>query len=110
MPTQPIKAQNQPKGRICGALWSGFPVEARVVKVLVGPTSWKWCEPFIGRTRKAVEVKLDAGRVYIDNEDGKALTVFLRGQAPMPGFRFLPAFRVTDDPDAKLFYQATIKN
>src|SRR3954464_10329981 len=103
--TMGIKAENLPKGRICGALWSGFPTEARLVTVVVGQTNWKWCAPLIGSVRKAIEVKLDAQTVYIDNEDGRALQVFLKGHAPLPGFRLVPAFAVYDDPSAKQFYQ-----
>lgn len=101
-----VSAKNLPKGRIRGAKWSGYPVEARLVKVLVGDTSWKWCVPYIGTTRRAIEVILQAGTIYIDNEDGRALTVFVRGQAPLPGFRLLPVYSVYEDELASDFYQA----
>lgn len=110
-----IKAQNLPKGLIRGAKWSGYPCEARVVLVTVGATDWVWCVPYIGTERSAVEVKLDWGEgrqrtVYVDNADGRALQVILKGMAPLPGFRFLPAFDVKDDPEAKLTYQAAPGN
>lgn|ERR1044072_105160 len=108
-----IRAENQPKGRILGALWSASPVEARLVKVMVGPTDWEWCQPFVGTLRKAIEVRMatvDSHRtVYVDNEDGRALWVFLKGQAPLPGFRLLPAFTVYEDETAQHVYQAKLR-
>jgi hypothetical protein len=101
-----MMSSTEPKGKVRGALWSGYPVEARLVEVVVGPTSWTWCQPYIGTVRKAIEVRLDSGPVYVDNQDGRALSVFLQGKAPLPGFRFIPAFGVTDDPEAKQAYNA----
>lgn len=96
------------RGRIRGALWSGYPVEARLVEAVVGQTTWKWCQPYIGTIRKAIEVRLPSGTAYVDNEDGLALQVFLQGKAPLPGFRFIPAFGVSEDPEAKQVYNAFI--
>lgn len=108
-----IRAENQPKGRILGARWSQCPVEARLVKVLVGQSDWQWCQPYIGTMRKAIEVRLpmDGGlhrTMFVDNEDGRALAVFLRGQAPLPGFRLLPAFAVYEDETVENTYQAKL--
>jgi hypothetical protein len=80
---------------------------------MVGPTDWEWCQPFVGTLRKAIEVRMatvDSHRtVYVDNEDGRALWVFLKGQAPLPGFRLLPAFTVYEDETAQHVYQAKLR-
>jgi hypothetical protein len=101
------KAAGRPKGWIFGAKWSGLPVEARTVSVTVGmaPKNW-WCHGMEGQIRKAIEVKMEGQTVYVDNEDGWALSVFLRGLAPLPKFRFIPVFFVKDDPESEIFYKA----
>ena len=109
MPTKnSIKALNLPHGRIRGATWSNYPVEARCCSVLVGPTTWTWCKDLVGTFRRAIEVKLEAQTVYVDNENGAALQVFLKGHAPLPGFRFVPAYSVHDDNKAARSYQAEV--
>jgi hypothetical protein len=97
-------SSTETKGRIRGALWSGYPVEARLVEAVVKQTNWTWCQPYIGTVRKAIEVRLPLGAVYVDNQDGRALSVFLQGKAPLPGFRFIPVAGVDDDPEAKQVY------
>jgi hypothetical protein len=107
MPTN-TSPEKPTKGKIQGAQWSGYPCEARLVSVVVGPSKWTWCKDMLGRARKAIEVRLDSGMtLYVDNEDGTALAVFLAGKAPLPGFRFVPPYVVRDDPDAKAYYQAS---
>jgi hypothetical protein len=100
-------AQCKPKGWIYGAKWSGYPVEAKACLVTVGvaPKNW-WCHDLTGQQRKAIEVKLGSQTVYIDNEDGWALTIFLRGIAPLPKFRFIPVFFVKEDEESEQFYKA----
>lgn len=97
-----------PHGKIHGALWNLYPCEARLVEVVVCWTDWAWCQPYIGTVRKAIEVKMDGQTLYVDNNDGKALAVFLQGKAPVMGFRFIPTYVVYDDPAAKPSYQASL--
>jgi hypothetical protein len=96
-------------GKIHGALWFKHPCEASLVQCVVGWSDWRWCQGLEGTIRKAIEVKMDGQTVYVDNQDGKALVVFLEGRAPLPGFRFVPAFAVYGDPDAKPSYQARLE-
>jgi hypothetical protein len=101
------RVPNRPRGHIFGARWHGLPCEARACKILIGvaPPSW-WCANMIGEELKVVEVLLpDGPPVYIDNQDGWALTAMLRGLAPLPKFRFAPAFVVMDDPESEIFYK-----
>ncbi len=82
-----------------------------LVTVGIAPAKW-WCADMIGQQRKAIEVTLSgtletqSQTVYVDNEDGWALSIFLKGMAPMPKFRFIPAFTVSDDPASEVFYKA----
>jgi hypothetical protein len=101
------RVTSKPKGWIYGAKWSALPVEARVCRVTVGisPPNW-WCHGLQGDERSAIEVKLAQQTVYIDNEDGWALSVFLKMLAPLPKFRFVPVLFVKDDPNAEVFYRA----
>lgn len=107
--TVSLKPKSLPNGRIRGALWAGYPCEARCVRVMVGPSEWPWCQSLVGTQRKAIEVKMDGWAVYLDNEDGRALAIMLKGYAPLPRMRFLPAYEVLDDPTAQPFYQAEAK-
>jgi hypothetical protein len=104
---RPTKVPNRPRGWIFGAKWSGEICEARACKITVGvaPDDW-WCKDLVGQERRAIEVNVQGQTVYVDNQDGRALDVFLRCLAPMPKFRWIPAFLVMDDPDAELFYKA----
>lgn len=98
---------NKPRGWIYGAKWGGYPCQARAVKIVVGaaPPTW-WCADLVGKPRRAVEIVLPGERPrYVDNETGWALAAFLRGLAPLPGFKFLPAFKVLDDETIPLFYK-----
>jgi hypothetical protein len=101
------KPTAKPRGTIYGCRWSEVPVSARVCLVTVGmaPKNW-WCHDIVGEERSAVEVVLNKQTVYVDNKDGRALQAFLKGYAPLPGFRFMPAFFVKDHPDAPMAYQA----
>lgn len=50
--------------------WNYEPCEARVVRVIVGPTevaTW-WCSGLEGTEREAVEVKYDGQVFYLDND------------------------------------------
>lgn len=104
------KVQNKAKGWIYGATWANYPCEARAVSIVVGlhPPDW-WCATMAGEERRAVEVTVTAGgdkeRFYVDNEDGTALNVFLKGLAPIPKFRFVNPFAVKDDPKGEVFYK-----
>lgn len=71
----------------------------------MSPKNW-WCHDKVGQETKAIEVKLQGQTVYIDNSDNWALSVFIRGLAPMPKFRFVPVFFVKDDPESEVFYKA----
>lgn len=101
------KFEPKPKGWIYGARWSGIPVDARVCKITVGaaPDNW-WCRDIVGQERSAIEVKFIEQTVYIDNDNGWALEVFLKGLAPLPRFRFVPVFFVADDDTAQQCYHA----
>ena len=102
------KAESKPRGWIYGAKWAGQPVEARACVVTIGlaPSPKWWCYSLVGQERKAIEVKAADRVLYIDNEDDWALRVFLRGLAPLPKFRNMPAFSVADDEDSAQFYKA----
>jgi hypothetical protein len=105
--------ENTKRGKILGARWANYPAEARVVLVTVGASEWEWCQPLIGAIRRAVEVIVETvpGRrrvLYVDNEDGRALLVVLKGIAPLPGMRFLPVFEVKEDLAAEWTYQASV--
>ena len=103
----------KPRGWIYGAKWGNVPVEARVCLATVGiaPPNW-WCHELTGSERRVIEVKMPDSpdqkgqTVYIDNQDGWSLDVFLRGLAPLPRFRFLPVFFLKDDPEAAQSYHA----
>lgn len=102
-----LKEMQKPRGWIYGARWAGQPCEARVCKVMVGIADGWWCEDLTGAIRKAIQVTFDGRVVYLDNEDGRALQVFLKGWAPMPRMRWLPAAsEPVDDPESAISYKA----
>jgi hypothetical protein len=108
-----MKVPVRPRGSILGAKWSNIPVEARVCLVTVGLSPKDhWANGMVGQERKVIEVKMPGapGKPdevgYIDNEDGWALGIFLKGLAPLPGFRYVPTFFVKDDPTAEPLYKA----
>ncbi len=102
---------NKPRGWIYNARWGGRTIEATVVKVRIGvaPEDW-WCAKMVGEERSAIEVKMDGQTVYVDNEDGQALTAMLQTVAPLPGTRFMPVFQLLPDESIPAFYKASAKD
>lgn len=108
MTRRSVRIANKSRGHIYGAKWEGVPVQARVVRVIVGPAPAKdwWSANLVGQSRLAVEVTLGIKTFYLDNEDGNAVWKLTKGRGSVIyGHLVVPVDRLIDDPSIAVFYK-----
>ena len=102
MNLRPMKPLTPPKTGP-ETFWNYEPCEAKIVRVIVGPSempTW-WCAGLEGTEREAVKVWSadcpDQEPFYIDNEDGSGWRKVLGGGGPNMSHKSLPVEREIEE-------------